>query len=176
MQKIFLIGYMGSGKTTIGKCLAKRLNMQFIDLDTYIENKYRKSIVEIFADKGEDGFRKIEKEMLQEIILFEDVVISTGGGCPCFFNNMELMNNAGITIYLKMSVDELTKRLSGTSKEKRPLIKYKNANELKSFIIDSLAKRDFFYSQAIYVYNAELSRKDISYIVSDLIKTINGDT
>jgi shikimate kinase len=94
MKPFFLIGYMGSGKTTLGKQLAKKLNLQFVDMDLFIENRYHKSISEIFKEKGEDGFREIERRTLQEIAGFENVIISTGGGLPCFFDNMDLMNKS----------------------------------------------------------------------------------
>src|SRR5690554_4257405 len=103
MERIFIIGYMGSGKTTVGKKLAKSLSLSFIDLDAFIESKYRKTIAEIFAEKGEDGFRKIESKALSEVALIEDVVISTGGGAPCFYNNMELMNKTGTTVIYKQN-------------------------------------------------------------------------
>ena len=107
MKRIFLIGYMGAGKTTVGKALAKSMDLSFIDLDVYIENRFRKQISSIFAEKGEDGFRKIEQNMLHEVSDFEDCVISTGGGTPCFFDNMEYMKQHGTTVYLQVSVDEL---------------------------------------------------------------------
>ena len=92
MKSIILIGYMGAGKTTIGKLLASNLNCEFYDLDWYIESRFHKSIPEIFAERGEDGFRQIEHSMLQEVVGFEDAVIAVGGGTPCFFDNMEIMN------------------------------------------------------------------------------------
>jgi shikimate kinase len=171
MEKIFLLGYMGSGKTTIGKRLAKKLNVAFIDLDAFIENRYRKAISEIFAEKGETGFREIEKIVLHEVAQFEKVVISTGGGTPCFFDNMNVMNESGLTIYLKTSVEKLTKRLSA-SKEKRPIIKDKKTEELKTFISENLDKRELFYNRAIYTYNVGQWENcdDIDSIVNHLIQ------
>ena len=93
---------MGSGKTTVGKKLAKSLSLSFIDLDDFIQNKYRKTIADIFAEQGEEEFRKIECRALTEVSEIEDVVISTGGGAPCFFDNMNIMNNAGVTLYIEV--------------------------------------------------------------------------
>ena len=92
MLRIILIGYMGAGKTTVGKALAKELGIPFYDLDWYIESRMRKKVSQIFAEKGEEGFRKIEHNMLHEVAEFENVVISCGGGTPCFFDNMDYMN------------------------------------------------------------------------------------
>ena len=111
MQRIFLIGYMGAGKTTVGRDLSKILNLSFIDLDHYIEGRYMKTVDQFFKEFGEEKFRNTERRMLEEISSFEDVIISTGGGSPCFFDNMQLMKEAGTTVYLKVSADELAKRL-----------------------------------------------------------------
>ena len=100
MQNIFLIGYMGVGKTTIGKQIAQGLGREFVDMDLFIENRYHKAVSGIFAEKGEDFFREIEHRILQEVAQFENTVIATGGGTPCFFDNMDLMNRTGITVYL----------------------------------------------------------------------------
>ena len=125
MKRVFLVGYMGVGKTTIGKILSKELDVEFIDLDKYIENRYRKTIQEIFSEKGEDKFRIIEREMLREVSTFQNVLISTGGGTPCFFDNMEVMNRRGITVYVKASVEQLVSRLVA-SKNVRPIIRNKS--------------------------------------------------
>ncbi|MDR1610443.1 MAG: shikimate kinase [Candidatus Symbiothrix sp.] len=153
-RKFFLIGYMGSGKTTVGKHLAKKLNLQFIDMDLFIENRYHKNISDIFKEKGESAFREIERKALLEIIDFENVVISTGGGLPCFFDNIDMMNQSGITIYLKVSIEELEKRLR-TGKQKRPLIKDKNQGEIKDFIAANLAKREEFYNKATFIFESD---------------------
>jgi shikimate kinase len=169
-KKVFLIGYMGSGKTAVGKYLAKEMGLQFIDLDAFIENRYHKTVGEIFAEKGETEFREIERKMLREVAHFEDVVISTGGGTPCFFDNMSVMNQSGVTIYLKSGVNELMRRLS-VGKEKRPLIKNKSEEELKTFITANIEKREPFYNQATYIYDTEqlLTEKDIRSVVNHLI-------
>ena len=133
MTRIFLIGYMGAGKTTLGRALAKELNIQFIDLDSYIEERLCKSVSQIFAEKGEAGFRDIERRMLHEAGEFENVIISTGGGTPCFFDNIEYMNGQGTTVFLDVPIDRLFIRLS-IARKKRPLIMNKSDEELRSFI------------------------------------------
>ena len=107
MTRIILIGYMGAGKTTIGKALSKELGIIFYDLDWYIESRMRKTVSEIFAERGEEGFRQIEYNMLHEVAEFENVIISCGGGTPCFFDNMDYMNGQGETVYLKASPEVL---------------------------------------------------------------------
>jgi len=151
MKRVFLVGYMGVGKSTIGKLLSVELGVEFIDLDKYIEKRYRKSIKDIFDEKGENGFRKIEHEMLREAGTFQNVLISTGGGTPCFFDNMNFMNQQGITVYIKASVEELTSRLLA-SKNERPLIQGKTPAELKEFISQHLAQRQCYYSKSQIIY------------------------
>ena len=174
MKKIFLIGYMGTGKTTTGRHLAKALNLDFCDLDHYIESRYRKTISQIFAEQGESEFRKIESAMLREVGEFERVVVATGGGAPCFFDNMDYMNNIGTTIYLKASPQTLLARVSG-GKNKRPLLENKTEEELLEFISKSLEQRDPFYSQAQIIFETEhQSDKDLmEEYVQQLINLID---
>ncbi len=150
MAKIYLIGYMGSGKSTAGQKLATKLNYQFIDLDKFIESEYSKTIPQIFAEKGENEFRAYEHNMLKKIVEMENVVVACGGGTPCFYDNIDMMNNTGITVYIKMSVEALTSRLR-TAKEERPLIKNKTEEELKKFIARQLETREDFYHKAQYL-------------------------
>ena len=161
---------MGSGKTTVGKQLAEALGWQFVDLDAFIENRYRMNISDIFAKQGESAFREIERNALREVALFEDVVISTGGGSPCFFDNMEVMKNAGKTVYLNVSVDELANRLK-TGKTKRPLVRNKNQEELKTFIAENLTKREPYYQQASQTVDAEglQNKQDIALIIKNIL-------
>ncbi len=147
MKPIFLIGYMGSGKSTLGYALSRATGLTFIDLDTYIENRYRKTIREIFADRGEDGFRQIEKAMLEEVSSFEDVIVACGGGTPCFFDNMAVMNASGTTVLLDATIDALHRRLCH-GRAKRPLIAGMTDDELKVYITEALAKRMPHYSLA----------------------------
>jgi shikimate kinase len=144
---VYLIGYMGSGKTTTGKELAKRLGYRFIDLDSLIESKYKIEVSSIFRKYDEKSFRKIEHDTLLSTFLSSDAVIATGGGTPCFFDNMERMNQNGITVYIEMSNLSLFRRLSN-SKRTRPLVEGKSPNELKQYIQDHLEDRQPFYSQA----------------------------
>ena len=154
MTRIFLLGYMGAGKTTLGRALAAEIGIPFIDLDHYIEKRYCRTIAQLFAEKGEDGFREIERRMLHEVGEFEDVIISTGGGTPCFFDNIEYMNAQGTTVYLDVPVERLHIRLC-IARSKRPLIKDKNDEELMEFIIEQLAKRAPHYSKAQYSFRAD---------------------
>lgn len=154
MTRIFLVGYMGAGKTTLGRALAKELGIEFIDLDCYIEERMCRSIAQIFAEKGEEGFRDIERRMLHEAGEFEDVVISTGGGTPCFFDNMEYMNSQGATVFLDVDVERLFIRLS-IARKKRPLIMNKSDEELRLFIAEQLEKRMPYYSKAAQRFEAD---------------------
>jgi shikimate kinase len=149
MAKFFLTGYMGSGKSTVGEKLAAKLKYDFIDLDKLIESDYKQSIPEIFATKGEKEFRAMEHNTLKRVIEKNNVVVACGGGTPCYYDNMELMSNNGVTVYIKMSVDALVDRLTN-AKEKRPLIENKTAPELRSFIKRQLEKREDIYHKAQY--------------------------
>jgi Shikimate kinase len=175
MVRIFLIGYMGVGKTTAGKVLANSLGLDFIDLDQFIQNRYNKSVAQIFEEVGETGFRSIENKVLKEISEFENVVISTGGGAPCFYDNIKVMNDSGLTIYLKASPQLLANRLD-TCKEKRPLIKDKNQEELFEFVTENLDKRTPFYEQAQIIFETEelVTKEDTVKYVSQLIDKIKA--
>lgn len=157
MKRIFLIGYMGCGKTTTGKRIAKKYGMDFIDLDHYIESRFHKTIPQLFEERGEDGFRQLEHNMLLEVAEFENAVISTGGGAACFFDNMDIMNKNGETVYLKGSPEELFEYLK-TAKQSRPLLQGKGDEELLQFIKEGLSKREAFYTQAKHtMYYMDLS-------------------
>lgn len=172
--RLYLVGYMGAGKTSLGKLLAKKLNLELIDIDLFIENRYHKSITAIFKERGEAGFREIERQILQEITGFENVIIATGGGSPCFFDNMDLMNQTGITIYLRTTVEELIKRLK-SSKQKRPLIKGKTLEELNDFVETSLKKREIFYNKAAIIFDTGtfFAKKNKRMEVENLIRQIS---
>jgi shikimate kinase len=154
MKRIYLIGYMGAGKTTVGKELARQMDLSFIDLDHYIEARYYKTVRQLFEEKGEAAFRTIECNLLHEAGAFEDVVISTGGGAPCFFDNMWYMNQTGATVYLKVSSEELAKRLA-LVKHTRPVLKGLSGEKLKQFITANVEKRDTWYKQASVIFDAE---------------------
>jgi len=154
MIRIFLIGYMGAGKTTLGKAFARELNIPFVDLDWYIEERYHKTVSELFAERGEGAFRELEKNMLHEVAEFENVVISTGGGTPCFFDNIEYMKQTGITVFLDASPDVLHKRLK-VATQSRPILQGKDDEELYRFIIEKLEERMEYYSQAQYIFKAD---------------------
>lgn len=153
MIRIFLTGYMGAGKTTLGKAFARKLHIPFVDLDWYIEERFHKTVGELFAERGETGFRQLERTMLHEVGAFEDVIISTGGGAPCFFDNMDFMNRSGKTVFLNVSPDVLFHRLR-VAKQQRPILQEKKDDELRDFIVQALEKRAPFYSQAQYTFNA----------------------
>lgn len=155
MKPIFLIGYMGSGKTTLGEALAKEMNMQFIDLDHYIECHFHKQVRQIFAESGEQAFRDIERRMLLEVACFDDVIVACGGGTPCQPGNMEQMNLHGTTVYLTVGIDRLVQRLSlPSAKAKRPLIADKSDDELHDFIARALAARAKWYEKALISFDS----------------------
>lgn len=145
---------MGSGKSTMGRSLASELKMTFIDLDSFLEEKYFRTIPQIFAEEGEDAFRKKERKVLEEVAAFDNVILATGGGAPCFFDNMDLMNRAGYCIFLDVHIDSLVNRLMHARIE-RPLIKGKSEQELRRFIDDLMKKRRPFYEKAHYILKGE---------------------
>ena len=144
MRRIIIVGYMGAGKTTVGRSLAKELGMQFYDLDWYIEGRMRKTVPQLFAERGEDGFRQVERTMLHEAAEFEDIILSCGGGTPCFFDNMDYINSQGETVYLKASPEVLAAQLK-MGKVRRPLLVGKSQDEKLDFIKEKLAQREQYY-------------------------------
>ena len=166
-MKIFLIGFMGSGKTTAGKMLANRLSYSYFDLDEFIEQQEQESIRNIFEKKGESYFREQESKYLKKIAEYEDCVISTGGGAPCHFDNMDYMNNAGITVYLKMKPEQLASRLKN-GRQERPLIKDKDDQELLHYIKDKLSQREKDYQKA------SLTIDGYNFNINELIDKIHG--
>ena len=145
---------MGSGKTTLGRGVEARAHIAFIDLDQYIEERYDKSIKDIFKERGEDGFRLIERDCIRELSLKKDILVACGGGTPCFFDNMEIMNRRGTTVWLDASVDILHARLK-EGRSQRPLIADFDDDELRGFIVKSLEKRNPFYSRATHRFGAD---------------------
>lgn len=150
MVRVFLMGFMGAGKTTLGKALAKDLGVSFIDLDQYIESRFMKSVTQIFASRGEQGFREIESRLLREVGEFDDVIVSCGGSTPLIGDNMEYMLQHGQTVYLKCNNDTLLRRLKA-ARSQRPLIASKNDQELALFIESETARREPGYLKAEYI-------------------------
>ncbi|MEA3460338.1 MAG: shikimate kinase [Bacteroidota bacterium] len=148
--RIFLIGFMGSGKSTLGSKLARRIEYQFVDMDQLIEDTAEMSVPAIFSEHGEEVFRKWEHDILVELCQREKLVISTGGGAPCHSHLIDLMNAHGTTIYIRLSPEALKDRLI-RSRTERPLIKGKSESELLDFITGLLEKRESFYIQATLV-------------------------
>ena len=141
MHRIVLIGYMGAGKTTVGRMLAKDMGLMFYDLDWYITSRMRRTVAQIFEESGEEGFRRIERNMLHEVAEFENVVISCGGGTPCFFDNMEYLNRQGETVYLKAAPVVLYAHLR-MGRAVRPLLLGKTPDEVRAFIQEQLVARE----------------------------------
>ncbi|PWK77868.1 shikimate kinase [Mucilaginibacter oryzae] len=146
-MKYFIVGFMGCGKTTWGRKLAAKWGCEFVDLDHVLEAQAGMSIAEYFSSFGEGAFRKLESQVLKETEYAENTVVSTGGGLPCFFDNMDWMNANGKTLYIKLSPKTLADRLEN-SKTVRPVLQGKKGDELVDFITGKLAERERFYLQA----------------------------
>ena len=173
IDTIFLLGYMGAGKTLIGRSLSKKLGFKFYDLDNYIEQIEGKKVSDIFNEKNEVYFRKIENKYLQELSLKkEKKIISTGGGTPCFKNNLEIIQTSSnsISVYLKANIETLVKRLLH-SIEKRPIISHlKKEDELKEFITKHLFERSFYYEKSdVKIKTDDIELKDIVKLIGELI-------
>jgi shikimate kinase len=166
-NRIYLIGFMGSGKSHIGQLLSSAMGLHYIDLDKEIEKKDM-SISEIFNQKGENYFRKLEREALLETIALEKTIIACGGGTPCFFDNMEWMNRNGITIFLNPAIEILMERLIN-EREKRPLLLKKSDNEIHTYIIELLKTRMQFYQKADF----EIQDADEIKIITRIKKIIS---
>lgn len=154
-MKIFLIGFMGSGKTYWGRLLSEKLGIRFFDLDEQIVADAERPIVEIFESQGEEQFRQREKEVLNIITESHDsFIMACGGGAPCYFNNIEYMNNNGTTVWINTPLDILYQRLI-SEKEKRPLIKSLTDEQLRGFIAKKFSDRKIYYGQAGIIINDE---------------------
>ena len=162
---IYLIGYMGSGKTTVGKKLSRALAYEFVDLDQQIENSQGQSIADLFEEKGAEVFRKIEQEELHKTFTLTNAVVSLGGGTPCFFDNLEQINQHGRSVYLKLSAVSLASRLQN-AKNPRPLLRGLSDSELFEFVQQQLGEREQFYNRCHFIIKGE------SLDISELIKMI----
>jgi shikimate kinase len=169
MVRVFLMGFMGAGKTTLGKALAAHLGVSFIDLDQYIESRFMKSVSQIFATRGEQGFREIESRLLREVGEFDNVIVSCGGSTPLIGDNMDYMLSQGQTVYLKCSNETLLSRLK-TARSQRPLIASKTDDELAAFIESETKRREPGYLRAEFICPGDRleSRDQISDTVSYL--------
>ncbi|WP_291870102.1 shikimate kinase [Maribacter sp.] len=170
-MKIVLVGYMGSGKTTVGKLLAKKMNLKFLDLDDYIEVSEEKSISKIFVENGEIYFRKKEFQYLEEVLSNNDnVVLSTGGGTPCYGENMNTILAATKNVfYIKVSIAELVERLS-LEKEHRPLIKDINDKEMAEFIGKHMFERSYFYTKAHHTVT--VNKNSVEEVVKNISEVL----
>lgn len=165
-ELVYLLGYMGAGKTTVGKRLAERLGWEFRDLDWMIEDRGGMAVKDIFAERGEDGFRNLERDMLRETAAMKNVVVAVGGGTPCFFDNMDFMKRNGRTVYLNASVETLMEHIHITMKDKpsgRPLLEGMDDEDMSRFISRNLAEREPYYTKADVVFDIPTMRteKDI---------------
>lgn len=167
-KRIYLIGFMGSGKSTFGKKLAKELALPFIDLDKEVEIKAKCSITDIFKYLGEDTFRKMESDTLHELSEREEFVMATGGGTPCYFNNIDFINKKGKSIYIELDIQSIYNRLS-QAKNIRPTIKDKKEEELMQFIKDKLKEREPIYKQAAVTING------LSVNLREVVSKLSGN-
>lgn len=167
---IFVIGYMACGKTTFGRALAKALGRDFIDLDFYIEQRFHASIRDIFANRGEDAFRQMEKNMLREVGEIENVVIACGGGTPCFNSNMDYMLAVGRVIFLEASPQRIVQRLI-INRSRRPLLADVPEEELLAQVNDGLSSREQYYSRAHIHFNGNQleNRHQIDNTISEFL-------
>jgi len=174
MIRIILVGYMGAGKTTVGRALARHLGYTFYDLDWYIEDRFHTKIADIFANEGEARFREIERRMLHELAEFEDVVIACGGGTACFFDNMDYMNQQAETIWLRATPDVLEQHLR-MGKSVRPLLLGKTPEQLREYIGESLRTREPFYAKAKHTLQIEVinDRSQIQDYVQEIARMLH---
>ena len=167
-KKIFLIGFMGCGKSKLGKALANKLEVPFLDLDTLVETINQQSIPQLFENLGEEGFRLKEKEALQQSAMDNNAIVATGGGAPCYFDNMNWMNKNGITVFIDTPVKVLADRLINARVE-RPLVKGKSIPELIEFIEAKLIERRPFYEQAqVIIKGVDLNAEQLIDAIKQL--------
>ncbi|MDB4656222.1 shikimate kinase [Flavobacteriales bacterium] len=165
-MKVFLLGYMASGKTTAAKKLAKKLDVEFVDLDKEVVRSEGMSIPEIFKIKGELGFRKLERRELRKWINKDNYVMACGGGTPCYFESMDEMNAAGVTIYLQMTAKAVVDRVQ-TAKEERPILKGLSEDKMLKKVAFQIEKRDPFYTRAEWTING------VNLDIDELVGMVN---
>lgn len=181
MRPVFLIGYMGCGKTTLGEALAREMGVAYVDLDEFIERQYGCSIIEIFDEMGEKRFREIEADALREVAVMKDVIVGCGGGTPCYGNNMELMNAAGLTVWLTTSPERITARLLlPEQKCKRPKIVDLPDDEVLPLVKRELLARERYYCQAQWQFDstdietAATTRCSAQRLAQQLLSLLSG--
>lgn len=172
MKKVILIGYMAVGKTTIAKLLSEKMGVKYVDLDDLIEKKTNLTVAELFKQKGEIYFRKVEHEVFKEVIQNDDnLIISTGGGTPCYDNNYLFLNgNNNISIYLNASLSIILDRLK-SEKITRPLVANQSQEELKEFVAKHLFERSYFYNQA--TFKVAIDNKLPEVIVEEILQLLD---
>ncbi len=167
-MRIFLVGMPASGKSFLARKIAEKNKLRFFDTDCLVADKYKTDIADIFAKFGEEAFRQAEQEVLHELLSRDNYIAATGGGLPCFYDNMKQINESGISIYLRTSVGELIRRIGKS--DKRPLLKGKNAKELEIYLKNTLEIREKFYLQAKYIVDTELNIDILLSRISRLFK------
>lgn len=176
MVRLFLIGYSGAGKTTLGRAFARSVGFDFIDLDWYIEQRFHSDIATLFRQRGEDGFRRLERNLLHEVGEFENVIISCGGGTPCYSDNMDYMLSAGITVFLQSGEEALFRRLK-VARDARPLLQGKDDEALRAAIRQACEERRQFYERAAYTITSDRleNREEIAGTVEQLRRMLDWD-
>jgi shikimate kinase len=172
-KKLFLVGYMGCGKSTLGRKLSKVTNFRFVDMDSEIEQREGASVSDIFKFAGEEYFRRAERTLIEELAETEgDMIISTGGGAPTWADNMEYMNRKGECVYLRRTAQQIASRLSPNGRQKRPKLRGLNDEELVAFMTQNMAEREPFYMQARHIVDcAERSDAEIINIILEYLKS-----
>ena len=171
MKTLFLVGYMGCGKSTLGRKLARRLGVDFVDTDALVEEREGASVADVFRYEGEERFRQAERRVLDEVIAGNPfVVVSTGGGLPTWSDNMARMNDAGHTVYLRRSAEQIARRLSPYGRRKRPRLQGLNDEELVAFMERDMAAREPFYAQATLIVDCDwLSDEEVVEFILERI-------
>jgi len=168
-MKISLIGYMGAGKSSVGQILAVEMGLDFYDLDMEIEKSSGYTITETIFNKGELHFRKLERALLENLLQKDNMVLSTGGGTPCYYDNMDLLNTSSFSVYLKYGVMDLYARLEGHQSE-RPLIAHLSGDALREYIGKHLFERNGYYERATMVLQArDLTHEDIANKIKEFV-------